>query len=122
MSPVKGKITKRWDICPNYGGKRMENNIKNLRPNKSLLTDIEQVNDDNAVIGYYKDKLIIYNFITNELCYQEGADEYNRSLFPVGSCMLDELTPVTKLSNNEQADIYNMFPQNVIEEAIEMFG
>lgn len=122
MSREKGKITKCWDICPNYGGNKMENNIKNLRPNKSLLTDIEQVNDDNAVIGYYKDKFIIYNFITNELCYQNGADEYNRSLFPVGSCMLDELTPVTRLSNNEQADIYNMFPQNVIEEAIEMFG
>lgn len=98
----------------------MCNNNKK-RPDKALLTNVNEVTNDNAVVGYYNDKFIIYDFVAGELCYQCGANCESEKLFPIGELMLGELTPITELSKAEQEQINKLYPKEAIDEIITCF-
>ncbi len=88
---------------------------KTLYPIKNLIENFEVQQDDNALIGFYNQKFIILNFVSNELCYQPASNDNDKKLFNQGDFMIGELTPITQLQEKEQQEIRKLFTKDKLE-------
>lgn len=89
-----------------------------LYPRKKLAENFETPQDNNALVGFHNMKFIIFNFTTNQLCYQQAMSECDKELFSPGDFMIGELIPITTLSKIEQQEIHSMYNDKVIENVL----
>ncbi len=80
-----------------------------LYPRKKLAENFETYQDDNSLVGFHNMKFIIFNFTTNQLCYQQAMSECDKELFSTGDFMLGRLIPITTLSETEQQEIHRLY-------------